>query len=173
MPGTYTPIYRCVQWMLETCTIVYRFPWKCQGHIICTGDELKHTEHKTLTNYCWNLTVGWEEVADSWEFPWHWRNKGQDQGCSDGLVHSSPGTDHVYYLKKKEGWRLNLFRVYSIFYFFFASHKICKDGVFCDLFYLHKSFFATKKVMHTILHKEFALFDVKVIAKEVIIIFLQ
>lgn len=43
-----------------------------------------------------------------------------------------------------------MFRVYSIFYFFLQVTKFAKMGYTCDLFYLHKSFFATKKVMNSI-----------------------
>lgn len=96
------------------------------GTHICTGDELKHTEHTNPTNVCWNLTVGWEEMADSWGFPWHWRNKGQDQGCSDGLVYSGPG---IYYKKKIGGGSLEVKIFLFDFLFLFASHKICNDEV--------------------------------------------
>lgn len=92
-------MYNCLQVWTIDARDMYSCPQApieiiCQGHIICTGDELKHTEHTKPIDVCWNLTVGWEEMADSWGFPWHWRNKGQDQGCSDGLVHSGPG---IYY----------------------------------------------------------------------------
>lgn len=56
-----TPTYaRDIYTYLQVCTMDARVMYHClqvpieicQGHIICTGDEIKHTEHKKLTNYC-------------------------------------------------------------------------------------------------------------------------